>query len=164
MSDAPLPDLEHLRLLLDQVDQRIAYQRDEWDGLDRKATTVLATTGVVLGLVVNNAGAFAATPSPGPTLFIVALCALVVGLVAGVITLWPREFKVVPQPGPFLDRYGGAATDLTMGTLVRTKADAFQDNLPTLIWKLRALRAQMGLLTGASVVLVIVLVLREVMK
>lgn len=79
-----------------------------------------------MGLVVNNAGAFAATPSPGPTLFIVALCALVVGLVAGVITLWPREFKVVPQPGPFLDRYGGAATDLTMGTLVRTKADAFR--------------------------------------
>jgi hypothetical protein len=162
MSDAPLPDLEHLRLLLDQVDQRIADQRDEWDGLERKATAVLATTGVLLGLVVNHAEAFVATRSPGPTLFVVALTALVGGLIAGVMTLWPRRFTAVPEPGPFLDRHSGAATDFTMGTLVSTKADAFKANLPTLRRKLWLVRTQMGLLSGASVLFVVVVVLGEV--
>jgi hypothetical protein len=161
MSD-PLPELDHLRLLLEQVDQRVRYQRDEWDGLDRKATTVLATTGVLLGLVVNNATYLSGTPPPGPFVFFLALGALVVALVAGVVALWPREFRVVPEPKPFVDAYAGEPTDKTLGTLVSTKAMYFAENRGPMTTKLRLLRGQVVLVTLAGLLLAVVLVIREV--
>jgi hypothetical protein len=158
----PLPDVDHLHLLLDQVDQRTRYQRDEWDGLDRKATTTLATAGVVLGLVVNNAPSFVGTPSPGPFAFVLALGALVLALAAGVAALWPRDFRVVPDPVSFLDAYAGQPTDVTVGTLVSTKAKYFEENRGPLRTKLRLLRAQMALVSVAGGLLAYVLVLAEI--
>lgn len=62
MTDASSPDPwePQRRLLLGQIEGRLRVQFDELDGLDRKATTVLAATGVTLGLVVNNTTHFAA--------------------------------------------------------------------------------------------------------
>jgi len=145
----PLPDLDHLRLLLEQVDERVKYQRDEWDGLDRKATTILATTGVVLGLVVSNAASFVATPPPGQVLFVVALFVLVAALAVAVVALWPREFQVVPEPRPFLDGYASEPTGYTIGRLVQTKAGAFEKNVDAVRWKLYCVRTQMCLVTVA---------------
>ena len=137
--------LEHLTMMLAQLDARLGYQREEWDGLDRKGTSILATTGVVLGLVVNNAKTFQAYPDPAPTVFALAMAVLALGLAAGVATLWPRDFKVVPEPKGLLG-YADKASDFTVGTLITTKAEAFTRNRGPLRWKTWTVRAQMLLL------------------
>ena len=86
MTDASSPDPwePQRRLLLEQVEGRLRVQFDELDGLDRKATTILAATGVTLGLVVNNTDDFAKAKDPVPFLFYAALVVLAAGLIAGV--------------------------------------------------------------------------------
>src|SRR5688572_13156410 len=90
VTEAPPLDrtLEQRRLLLEQVEGRLDVQFDELDGLDRKATTVLAATGVTLGLVINNASDFASSPCPVPWVFYGALVVLAIGLIAGVVAMW----------------------------------------------------------------------------
>jgi hypothetical protein len=160
MTDPPSPDrtLEQWRLFHEQVDSRIALQFDTTDGLDRKATAVLAATGVVLGLVINNADHFATSRDLAPLLFIEALVVLAFALAAGVIALWPRPFNVVPEPGPLLDQHANKAPVESIGELLATKRKAFDDNKGVSRSKLRRLRAQMvllavggGLLVGAYV-------------
>jgi hypothetical protein len=120
--------LEQRRLLLEQVDGRLRVQFDELDGLDRKATTVLAATGVTLGLVINSADTFASDPSVVQVAFYGALFVLAVGLIAGVIALWPRDIQVVPDPGPFLEQHQTNLPEPILGELVSTKALAFAEN------------------------------------
>lgn len=158
----PPPDLDRLRFLLAQVDDQMAHQRDEWDGLDRKATTVLATTGVLLGLVVNNAGALGRTPSPGPSVFFLALAALVVALGAGVVALAPRRLTDAPDPEPFLSGYADKELGDTIGTLVSTKAGEYRKNGDTIHSKLLAVRVQMTLVLAAGILLAVLLVIQEV--
>lgn len=153
----PLPPLEHLQLLHDQIEGRIALQHAEWDGLERKGTTVLAATGVVLALVVNNAKALEAYPAPAPSLFIVTLALLAAGIGAGVIALWPREFNVAPEPSPLLSGYTAHASDFTLATLIKTKAQAYDDNRSRKRPKLWAIRAQLLLLAAAGGLLFVVL-------
>lgn len=151
--------MEHLQLLHDQIEGRLAVQHDEWDGLERKGTTVLAATGVVLGLVVNNAAAFKAYPAPAPTLFLAALAVLALGIAAGVVTLWPREFRVAPEPGPLLESYAAKASDYTLARVAKTKAEAFALNQSSVRPKLRAIRAQLLLLAAAGGMLFVVLLI-----
>jgi len=103
VADTPpvrLPTVEHLTLLEREMAAALTRQREAWDGLDRKGTTIMATTGVLLGLVVNNAETFQAYRDPAPTAFGVALAMLVLGIDAGLATLWPRAFTVVPVNRP----------------------------------------------------------------
>jgi hypothetical protein len=143
------PTLAHLTLLLAQVDARLADQRSEWDGLDRKGTTVLAATGVLLGLVVNNAAAFRAYPAPAPDVYLASAAVLVLGLAAGVVNLVPRRFRAAPEPPHLLD-YAGQGSEHTVGTLLTTKAKAFKINADQVVWKVRAVRAQLALLVIAG--------------
>jgi hypothetical protein len=156
-STAPLPSPEHLRLLHDQIEARNGLQHDEWDGLERKGTTVLAATGVMLALVVNNAKSFEAYPAPAPTLFIGTLALLALGIGAGVVTLWPRDFKVAPEPAPLLEGYTAEATDYTLARVLRSKAAAFEVNESSKRPKLWAIRAQLLLLAAAGGLLFLVL-------
>lgn len=160
MIAAPSSDsiLNQRRLLLEQVDGRLKVQSDEMDGLDRKATTVLAATGVVVGLIVNNTDHFATSPDLVSWVFYGALVVLAAGLVAGVRALWPRDFIVVPEPGPLLDAHATKAPEETMGELLTTKAEAFRLNVPVTKTKSNRIRVQMvllalggGLLVGAYV-------------
>lgn len=152
----PAPTLAHLTLLLDQLDASLAYQRDEWDGLDRKGTTVLATTGVVLGLLVSNAAMFQGYPEPAPGLYLAAVAVLVAGLGAAILTFWPRGFIVVPEPAGLVG-YVGQTSEFTVHTLLLTKAEAYRRNRGPLPLKLWALRAQLGLLALAGLMLVAML-------
>jgi hypothetical protein len=156
VAPAPPVPLEHLTMMLAQLDARLGYQREEWDGLDRKGTNILATTGVVLGLVVNNAKAFQAYPDPAPIVYAAALAVLAAGLAAGVATLWPRDFKVVPEPKGLLG-YADKDSAFTVGTLITTKADAFTHNRGPLLWKTRTVRAQMLLLAIAAGLMFVIL-------
>jgi hypothetical protein len=147
VTDALPPNrLEQRRLLLEQVEGRLEVQLQELDGLDRKATTVLAATGVLLGLVINNAGDFATSPSPVPWVFYGALAVLAVALFAGVRTLWPIKISVVPEPRPFLDQHAAKRPEETMGELANTKAEAFRKNAVFTRTKGDQLRLQMVLL------------------
>ena len=154
---APLPSLDHLELLHGQIEGRIELQRTEWDGLERKGTTVLAATGVVLGLVVNNAETFRAFPAPAPTIFLAALGTLALGLLAGVVSLWPREFKVAPEPTQLLDKYAAESTEYTLGRVLTTKAGAFSENQDRVRPKLWAIRVQLLILAAAGCLLFLVL-------
>jgi hypothetical protein len=159
---APLPDLDHLKLLDAAVEGRLAAQHDEWDGIERKGTTILGATGVLLGLVVNNGGNLGAYPGPAPLLFGLAVLALSAGVLAGVVTIWPRDFAIVPEPADLLDVYAAKATDFTIGTLLRTKQKAFEKNRRGLQPKVLAIRAQLILLAVGAVALLLVLTIREV--
>jgi hypothetical protein len=156
VTDTPPPDrtLEQRRLLLDQVEGRLKVQSEELDGLDRKATTILGATGVVLGLVISNASDFATSPCPVPYLFYGALVVLAAGLVAGVWTLWPRSFQVVPEPGPFLAEHQSKTPEHTIGELVKTKADVFVFNKKVVETKADRIRLQMVLLALGGILLV----------
>jgi hypothetical protein len=160
VTDAPSPDptLDQRRLLLEQLDARMETQSDELDGLDRKATTVLVATGVLLGLVVNNARDFPTSPPLLPLALYGSLAVLAVALFAGVWSLWPSRFAVVPEPGPFLAQYATRMPVDTMGELLSTKADAFNGNAKVARKKANRLRFQMvllavggGLLVGAYI-------------
>jgi hypothetical protein len=148
--------LDHLTIMQNQLDSRLALQAEEWDGLDRKGTTIMGTTGVVLGLVVNNGKALQTLPDPAQLLFVGALAALVGGLVAGVFTLWPRGMTTVPDPER-LKAYVDKDTEYLVGTLISTKVDAYEANGDPMKWKLWAVRAQMLLLTFAAMLLFLML-------
>lgn len=156
MADAQPQDrtLEQRRLLLDQVESRLQVQFDELDGLDRKATTVLAATGVTLGLVINNAGSFASSPGAVPWAFYGALVVLAAGLIAGIAALWPRKVQVVPDPGPFLEQHQTSMPELILGELISTKALAFAENHPIARTKGDRVRVQMLLLAVGGSLLV----------
>jgi hypothetical protein len=156
VTDAQPPDrtLEQRRLLLEQVEGRLEVQLDELDGLDRKATTVLAATGVTLGLVINNASDFASSRYPMPHVFYGSLVVLAAGLVAGVVALWPRDVQVVPDPGPLLEQHGTGSPEATVGELVSTKALAFAGNHAIVRRKGDRVRAQMVLLALGGSLLV----------
>jgi hypothetical protein len=118
----PLPDRDQLMLLLEQVEGRLGSQREEWEGLDRKATTILGATGVVFGLVVNSAEPVTPASDVGPRVLLSALIVLVGGVVIGIMSLAPRRIANVPEPTPLITDYAGVSTDLTLGTLITTKA------------------------------------------
>jgi hypothetical protein len=158
----PLPDRDQLKLLLEQVEGRLGTQREEWDGLDRKATTILGATGVLFGLVVNNADPLATTPQPGPRLFLASLVVLIGGVVVGILCLAPRRIANVPEPTPLVRGYASATTDLTLGTLTTTKAQVFDFNRSVLESKLRFLVVQMALLVIGGALLTAALVIGEV--
>lgn len=156
MTDASSPDPwePQRRLLLEQVEGRLRVQFDELDGLDRKATTILAATGVTLGLVVNNTDDFAKAKDPVPFLFYAALVVLAAGLIAGVRALWPRDIEVVPDPGPFLEQHGTSLPMAVLGELVSTKALAFANNHGIARTKGNRVRVQMVLLAVGGLLLV----------
>jgi hypothetical protein len=156
VSETPPPDrtLEQRQLLLEQVERRLEIQFDELDGLDRKATTVLAATGVTLGLVINNVRDFASSPCPVPWVFYGALVVLAVGLIAGVAAMWPRNVEVVPDPEPFLEQHGTNLPEATVGELVSTKALAFAANHKIARRKGDQVRNQMVLLALGGSLLV----------
>jgi hypothetical protein len=148
--------LEQWRLLLEQVEGRLKVQLEEVDGLDRKATTGLAATGVILGLVVNNVGSVTTAPDPVPLLFHGALVVLAAALVTGVFALWPRKLWVVPEPTPLLAQHAAGQPEHTVGELLSTKAAAYDLNVKLTDSKGDRVRFQMlllaiggGLLVGA---------------
>jgi hypothetical protein len=159
LTEPGLPDREQLTLLLDQVEGRLGTQREEWEGLDRKATTILGATGVVFGLVVNSAQPLNAASDLGTRILLSALVVLAGGLVIGILSLAPRRIASVPEPTPLLANYAGASTDLTLGTLITTKAQVFDFNRKVLDSKLRFLVVQMILLAVGGGLLVAALLI-----
>jgi hypothetical protein len=153
--------LAQRRLLLEQIESRLRVQLDELDGLDRKATTVLAATGVTLGLVVNNAGGVSSSPAWVSFLFYSALVVLSAGLVQGILALWPRRIQVVPDPGPLLEQHQTSPLELIIGELVSTKALAFAINHPIARLKGDRVRLQMVLLAVGGTLLVASLVVER---
>jgi hypothetical protein len=153
---ARLPTIEQLTLLEREMAAALVRQREAWDGLDRKGTTLMATTGVLLGLLANQAETIQAYRDPAPAAFKVALAMLVLGIVAGLFTLWPRQFTVVPDPKGLLS-YAGKAADYTLGTLASTEAAAYERNRGGMQFKLWMVRLQTALLVLAAIALILIL-------
>ena len=164
MTEIPPPDLtlDQRRLLLEQVEGRLGFEFDAIDGIDRKATGLLAATLVVLGLVLSNVGDFAGSSNAVSLVFYGALVVLAVGLFAGVYSLWPRSFWAVPEPGPLLEQHATKTPEWTLGELLSTKAEAFRLNAQISKSKTGRLRAQMFLLAAGGGLLVVAYVLERV--
>ena len=150
-STAPQPTAEQLDLLDSEIGRRLDYQMTELDGLDAKATTVLAATGVVFGLVGTGLQAFDTSSLPARATFYLALVLLVAGLAAGVRNLWPQRPMFVPEPGPFLSQYWAKSASETRAVLARTRAEAFRINVPFVEDKARWLRRQMIVLVIGAI-------------
>ncbi len=100
MSEDQLPSRDLLELLDREVRGRLDYQLTEVDGLDTKATTVLAASGVFLGLVVTGTKAIVHPALVTTVTLDTALLVLTVCLFIGAYVIWPREVRVVPKvPG-----------------------------------------------------------------
>jgi len=166
MSDTPTQDgtLEQWRLLLEQVEGRLKIQFEEVDGLDRKATTGLAATGVILGLVVNNVDSVIKSPDPVPLVFYSALIVLAAALVMGIYALWPRKLWVVPEPTPLIAQHSAGRPEHTVGELLSTKAAAYDLNVKLTDSKGDRVRVQMLLLAIGGALLVAAYVLERVVK
>jgi hypothetical protein len=156
--------LDQWRLLLEQVEGRLKVQLEEVDGLDRKATTGLAGTGVLLGLVVNNVDSAAKSPDPVPWVFYGALAVLALALVVGVSALWPRKLWVVPEPTPLLAQHASSQPERTVGELLSTKAAAYDLNVKITGAKGDRVRVQMVLLALGGGLLVVATLLERLVK
>jgi hypothetical protein len=137
------PPQDHLDLLNGELKRRTEIQLEELEGIDRKASTVLAGTGVLLGLVVNNFKEFPKEDACPATLFFGALLVLVLGLSAGVAALWPRRAKVVPAPRQLVEAYYAKTKQETAAVLISTRLKAFEENKNLSRAKGLFLRAQM---------------------
>jgi hypothetical protein len=150
---APQPTLDQLDLLDHEVGRRLDYQMTELDGLDAKATTVLAATGVVFGLAGTGLQAFDTSSVVAVATVYLALVLLVAGLGAGVRNLWPQRPMIVPEPEPFLRQYWDKSTPETRTALAFTRAKAFTMNKPFVEAKARWLRVQMIVLVIGAICL-----------
>jgi hypothetical protein len=155
------PPREQLGLLNEELQGRATLQSSELEGLDRKASTMLAGTGVVLGLVVNNVDRFQAVAAAPRLVFFASLAVLAVGVVAGVIALWPRRVKVVPSPRGLVQGYYARDHDDTLANLVSIRLRALEENKNVSTGKVWALRAQMSLFAIGGIGLVLALGLKE---
>ncbi len=155
------PAREQLVLLNDELQKRAALQSSELEGLDRKASTMLAGTGVVLGLVVNNVDRFQAVVAAPRWVFFGSLGVLAMGVVAGVIALWPRRVKVVPSPRGLIQGYYARDHDDTLANFVSVRLLALEENKNLSRGKVWPLRAQMSLFALAGIGLVLAIVLKE---
>jgi hypothetical protein len=143
--------------------ERPEVQMDELDTLDRKATTVLAGTGVLLGLVVNNLDRF---PNPAvlaaSVAFYGSLLLLALGLLAGLWTLWPRRIQVIPHPPRLVEQYYSRHPDDTLPEILSTRTQGWKDNVPAVDRKSRGLKFQISLLAAGGVLLVAACILNKV--
>lgn len=155
------PPREQLTLLNEELKRRAELQSEEMEGLDRKGSTMLAGTGVVLGLVINNVDAFTTTLPGVRFLFLGALVVLTLALLAGVIVLWPRKAKVVPAPRRLVEGYYAQDHDDTLARLLSTRLAAAELNKNLTVGKVRALMWQMVLMAIGGVGLVLAFALKE---
>jgi hypothetical protein len=161
VSPSKYPPREQLVLLNEELSGRAALQSDEIEGIDRKASTMLAGTGVVLGLVVNNVGQFQGEIPEARYLFFGSLAVLAVGLVAGVFALWPRRVRVVPEPRGLVEGYYAQDHDHTLANLVSIRLRALEENKNFSRHKVLSLRAQMLLLAAGGIGLVLAFIAKE---
>ncbi len=155
------PPRDQLELLNEELHKRAELQSDELEGLDRKASTVLGATGVVLALVVNNARQFHTVSGEARNVFFGSLVILAVGLVVGLLTLFPRDIKVVPNPRHLLEQYYAASTEETLAQLAVTRLRAFEENRGFSLRKGWGVRAQIVLLASGGTILVAAYLLKE---
>lgn len=163
MIEPPVSDVTttQRRLLLEQVEGSLKVQSDAHDALDRKVATVVAATGFLLGLVINNTSDFAAARDGVTFAFYLALIALAVALVIGLAALWPRPFGLVPEPEPFLEKHATKLLPEIVGVLISTKARVYGDNKEVARSKYKLLRWQTFLLAVGGVMLVAAYVLER---
>lgn len=159
--DRRLSGTDQLELLQGLLADREAGQSDELEGLDRKATTVLAANGVVLGLALNSSGALATSSALVYSVSIGSLLALGIGLLAGLVTLWPVSRKIVPRPGRLVQGYYAKRKSETLAVLISTRLAAFESNEGLSRTKTLRLRLQMVLLAVGGVGLVVALFCKE---
>jgi hypothetical protein len=155
------PDPQQLELLHSETLKREVEQGEEWDGLDRKATTVWSATGVAFGLVVNSAADFSGTASWTFSVFAASLLILVVGLLVGILTLHSRERIVVPKSETLVQRYYQASRSETLAVLISTRVAAYGMNSGVARSKDGRLRVQMSLFALGVVGIVVSLILKE---
>jgi hypothetical protein len=157
------PPRDQLVVMADEMRTRLGVQLAELDGLDAKATTVLAAAGVVLGLATGAAKDLATAVAPAPLLFYGALVVLGIDLVLGVWALWPRKAKVVPEPGPFVDGYYSKTADETMAALIVARRDAYEQNVSLTSDKGDRVRVQMVLLAVGGLALISAYLVQRIM-
>jgi hypothetical protein len=161
------PEVDHLKLLHDQLSERSAHQDDELEGLDRKASTMLASVGLVFGLILNNADHFSLADLCTcqtfwfPVAYYVALFVLAVGLLFGVWQLWPQNISVVPRPGRLIDGYYWKPTDETLAVLLSARVKALEQNEGLTRKKSLRLRVQMVSVGGGGLLLLAAYLLRQ---
>lgn len=95
--EADYPPKDHLDALLQLVAAGMEGQGDEFERIERKATTILATTGVLAGLAVNGAARLA-RGSIATVLLGVGLVVLLYGVVCGILVIWPESTKGANDP------------------------------------------------------------------
>lgn len=121
------PPRDHLELLYANLKESLTLQIAELDGLDSKATTLLAPIGVLLGLGLNTANKL------GPSglsrgLFYTGLFALLLALLAGLMALRLRTVIVAPVASGLWPKYALMSTEEMLAIECSTVTAAFERN------------------------------------
>jgi hypothetical protein len=139
--DPDYPPTEQLELLYGQVRAGLDRQDVEAQKIRERATTLVASSFVVLGLVV---AAFAQGPNPirSPILrtsYALAVVLLGVSLVFGARVALSRDLLQSPEPDALYREYYGLPPNLMMADLTASAAEAGRANRETRIIPRRSL-------------------------
>lgn len=157
------PPSPHLDRIYTEIKNRLDLQRTELDDLQRIVAIVLTANGVVLG--------FAGGQFPSDSnhvklvVFIVAVAALAVDIVVGILALWPKDdVKTLVDPQVLVDDYAGSPTNVMLFDLIAAANSAYKQNEDIGIRKRRSrlVRAQLFLLGVGAVTLGVGMVISHV--
>jgi Mn2+/Fe2+ NRAMP family transporter len=160
--DPDYPPTKHLEVLYGEVKGGLARQDGEAQRLRERAVTLVATSFVVLGLVVT---AFARGPDT-PTLrlsYSVASILIGVCLVAGMLASFSRDLLRAPEPEGVYDDYYDQPTNLMLAELAASVVDVHRRNRDSriILWRSRLVTIQLLTVIGAGVALIVGIVLFE---
>jgi hypothetical protein len=153
------PAAEHLQVLYPQLVTGLAAQSAELERIERKATTVLATTGILAGLALT-AGSQLTVGLLGGLCFAAALITFLIGIACGVIILWPEASKGVVDAQRLMEIAYSPPTNRLLAVLSASAGKSFQLNRESGVaprrtrWlkrQLRMLLASLGFITLAFI-------------
>ncbi|MGH7721293.1 MAG: hypothetical protein ACRENL_00470 [Candidatus Dormibacteria bacterium] len=151
------PPLEHLQVVYTEMQRALDRELAEADGVDRKASTLIAVTG---GLFTLAFAGIKLHPLSGgvKACYDVGLGLLFLSLIAAGLILFPRTYTSVPRLGGLWPSYATTGTEEMLADLCSTLADAERRNRAPRRWKNWLGRGQAVLLLMGLALLGIALV------
>lgn len=91
---------DNLDVVYEQAYRQTAEQSDEIERIDRKATALLTPIGLLIGLAINVGVRKAHQVNLSQVVFFGGLLVLLLAMFAGIMVLWPRQFRRVAPAVP----------------------------------------------------------------
>lgn len=159
---------DSLDLAYDEAKSLIQVQLEQIDRLDTKASTLLATSGLILSVLISGQALnifFLAGQGIRPTvnrvdyvLLASASLFILISLVLGVMALRVRHYKLAPHPRTMREKYLGWLEDKAKLQILDNIVGAFEVNAPVISKKTTWLAYGFAFFAVGTALLVIIFV------